>query len=342
MIKLTVENINQIVASQKAFAIVRLPDENSFHVKAGEWIRCHFDEINENCFFVQPFSPNEKGFALGLRPDKFQETKNSSFTIPLVIDQENYDEIFEKFITEISNGPIKKMILSKVKQGSDEKIDIGESFFLLCENYPSAAVNLFFIPGVGLWMGASPELLLRADVAKIETMSLAGTQPEGLSGFTSKEREEQRIVTDYISNVFSKIDSKPLVEKQATVMAGNVKHLCNHFELRIKYDQKIVNLLVKELHPTPAVGGFPKNEAIEFIEATEKHKREFYAGYFGFVEPGTKTELYVNIRCMKIVNEIPFIFTGGGITKESNGLAEWNETEIKALGLINSLCIGEN
>jgi hypothetical protein len=51
MIKLTVENINQIVASKKAFAIVRLPDENSFHVKAGEWIRCNFDEINENCFF---------------------------------------------------------------------------------------------------------------------------------------------------------------------------------------------------------------------------------------------------------------------------------------------------
>ena len=73
MIKLTVENINQIVASKKAFAIIRLPNENSFHVKAGEWIRCHFDEINENCFFVQPFSPNEKGFALGLRPNKFPE-----------------------------------------------------------------------------------------------------------------------------------------------------------------------------------------------------------------------------------------------------------------------------
>jgi isochorismate synthase len=191
-------------------------------------------------------------------------------------------------------------------------------------------------------MGASPELLLRGDVARIETMSLAGTAPEGLSGFTSKEREEQKIVTDYITNIFSKIDSKPVVQKQETMMAGNVKHLCNYFELKMKYDQKIVNQLVKELHPTPAVGGFPKKEAIEFIVATEKHKREFYAGYFGFVEPGSRTELYVNIRCMKIIEEIPYIFTGGGITKESNGLAEWNETEMKAVGLINSLCIGEN
>jgi isochorismate synthase len=342
MIKLTVENINQIVASKKAFAIVRLPDENSFHVKAGEWIRCHFDEINENCFFVQPFSPDEKGFALGLRPNKTEEKREDEISIPIVISQEIYEETFEKFMTEISAGNIKKMILSKVKQGSDEKIDIGESFFLLCENYPSAAVNLFFIPGVGLWMGASPELLLRAEVSRIETMSLAGTLPEGLSGFTSKEREEQKIVTDYITSVFAKIDSKPVVEKQETVMAGNVKHLCNHFELKIKYDQKIVNQLVKDLHPTPAVGGFPKKESIDFISKTEKHNREFYAGYFGFVEPGTKTELYVNIRCMKIVGHIPYIFTGGGITKESNGLAEWNETEMKALGLINSLCFGEN
>ncbi len=342
MIKLTVENINQIVASQKAFAIVRLPDENSFHVKAGEWIRCNFDEINENCFFAQPFSPNEKGYALGLRPNKSEEKKSSTISTPIVIDQEVYDKTFEIFLSEITNGSIKKMILSKVKKGSEEKIDIGESFFLLCENYPSAAVNLFFIPEVGLWMGASPELLLRADLARIETMSLAGTAPEGLSGFTSKEREEQKIVTDYITNVFSKIDSKPVVEKQETVMAGNVKHLCNHFELKIKYDQKIVNQLVKELHPTPAVGGFPKKEAVDFIISTEKQEREFYAGYFGFVEPGTRTELYVNIRCMKIVEEIPYIFTGGGITKESNRLAEWNETEMKALGLINSLCIGEN
>jgi len=342
MIKLTVENINQIVASKKAFAIIRLPNENSFHVKAGEWIRCHFDEINENCFFVQPFSPNEKGFALGLRPNKFPEKSITTISAPVVINQEIYDEIFAKFLNEITNGSIKKMILSKVKKGSEEKIDIGESFFLLCENYPSATVNLFFIPEVGLWMGASPELLLRADLSKIESMSLAGTAPEGLGGFTSKEREEQKMVTDYITNVFAKIHSKPVMEKQETVMAGNVKHLCNHFELRIKYDQKIINKLVNEMHPTPAVGGFPKKEAIEFIQASEKHNRELYAGYFGFVEPGTKTELYVNIRCMKIVDEIPYIFTGGGITKESNGLAEWNETEMKALGLINSLCVGEN
>lgn len=339
MIKLTVENINQIVASQKAFAIVRRPDENSFHVKAGEWTRCDLDEISEPCFYVHPFLPSEKGYAL---IKTATEKLNGNITVPVVTDQEEYDQVFGKFHDEIEKGVIKKMILSKVKKGSEEKVDIGESFFLLCENYPSAAVNLFFIPGVGLWMGASPELLLRADVAKMETMSLAGTLAEGLSGFTSKEREEQKIVTDYISTIFSKIDSKMIQQKQETILAGNVKHLCNHFELKKKYDQLVVNQLVQDLHPTPAVGGFPKDEAIAFIISAEKHDREFYAGYFGFVEPGTRTELFVNIRCMKLVEQIPYIFTGGGITKESNGLAEWKEAEMKALGLINSLCIGEN
>lgn len=339
MTNITAENINQIIASKKSFAIVRLPDEDSLHVKAGNWIRAKIEEVKEDCFFVQPFSTSETGFAL---VKSISNELKGSNTIPKQTERSVYDETFEKFISEIKKGKIQKMVLSKIKKGTEEKMDIGSSFFLLCENYPKAAVNLFFIPNHGLWMGASPELLLKAERSKIESVSLAGTLPPGKKTFSSKEKEEQKIVTDYLKEIFAKYDASFNLQKQEIVNAGNVSHLCNHFELKVDYDQKSVAKIVNELHPTPAVNGFPKNEAMQFILQNEKHDRESYAGYFGFVQPGTKTELYVNIRCMKIVDGIPFIFTGGGITDESIASAEWNEAELKAQGLINSLCIGEN
>ncbi len=339
MTNLTTENINQIVASKKSFAIVRLPNEESLHVKAGNWILTKLEDIKEDCFFVQPFAIDEMGFALAKNASN--ELKGT-ISVPLATERSTYDETFEKFMQEIQKGSIQKMVLSKVKKGSEEKMDIGASFFSLCENYPKAAVNLFFIPNQGLWMGASPELLVRTDQSKIESISLAGTLAPGKKTFSNKEKEEQKIVTDYMKEIFSKYDSSVSIHKQEIVNAGNVSHLCNHFELKVAYDQKIVNKIVNDLHPTPAINGSPKKEAMECILSVEKHDRELYAGYFGFVQPGIKTELYVNIRCMKIVDGIPYIFTGGGITKESNASAEWNEAELKAQGLINSLCIGEN
>lgn len=332
-------DINEIILSGKSFAMVRIPGEKKIRIKSGCWKRFSIAEISKKCFFVQPFSVHEKGFAL---IEENEKTFWYEPFIPVISGKKTYLNLFRDFHSEIERGNFKKLILSKVKKGSAKKINIGSTFLTLCEKFPKAAVNLFHIPGEGLWMGASPELLIKSDLKKTESMSLAGTLGEKQKEWTNKEWDEQKAVTDFILEKFKKISSNPIIQKRKTIQAGNVKHLCNHFISVNKISWNKLLKLVSDLHPTPAVNGLPKEKALKFISTKEKHSREFYAGYFGFIEPGNKAELYVNIRCMKLVNNIPYIFSGGGIIRSSSAVKEWTETELKAKGLINSLSFGEN
>lgn len=336
--ELSAENINQIISTEKAFAILRLPNEEKLIVKAGNWERKKISELKSECFFVQPFSPNEKGFAL-MPLAKSEVNKKVKIKIPKETTKEVYLENFEKFKKEIQSEKASKLVLSKIKVGANAKINIGESFFSLCDKFPSAAINLFFIPDVGLWMGASPETLLKVDKQLTMSMSLAGTISSKEKKWTAKEKKEQQIVTDYIARVFG--NAKNLKQTEEVLEAGNVQHLCTIFDIPTADLPKEWTKIVQDLHPTPAVNGFPKENALKFIEENEKHAREFYAGYFGMVHPNDSCHLFANIRCMKLVDSIPYIFTGGGITIDSEGEKEWEETELKALGLVNSLSVGE-
>ncbi len=117
-------------------------------------------------------------------------------------------------------------------------------------------------------------------------------------------------------------------------------------------DQGNLKNIIFALHPTPAVCGLPKKEAREFIFENENYDREFYTGFLGEINMFQevkrnknrrnqenqayssivpKTSLFVNLRCMKISESTAEIFVGGGITRDSDSEAEWEETQNKAL-----------
>ena len=82
--------------------------------------------------------------------------------------------------------------------------------------------------------------------------------------------------------------------------------------------------LISLLHPTPAVAGMPKNLAISYINRKEDYNRTFYSGFLGFLE-SKSCDIYVNIRCAKIIDDDLTIYVGGGITNDSNAVDEWHE-----------------
>ncbi len=88
------------------------------------------------------------------------------------------------------------------------------------------------------------------------------------------------------------------------------------------------------MHPTPAVAGQPKEEAICYIKQLEPHDRDYYTGFLGPIRPHGETDLFVNLRCMKICPEYISLYVGGGITLESDPAEEWNETQLKAQSLL--------
>ncbi|MCH8318645.1 MAG: chorismate-binding protein [Bacteroidetes bacterium] len=207
--------------------------------------------------------------------------------------------------------------------------------------------------GATTWMGASPEILLSVDHNNIfKTIAMAGTQPlkPGTSpkkaAWTQKEIEEQALVSRFIINCFKKIRLREFEEEgPKTIIAGNLMHLRTDYTV----DMNAVNfpelgtVMLDLLHPTSAVCGMPKNESMEFILANENYDREFYTGYLGPVNmpcqvetpDTTETHLFVNLRCMQLLDNKAILYAGSGITEDSEPESEWDETELKCKTILD-------
>ena len=92
--------------------------------------------------------------------------------------------------------------------------------------------------------------------------------------------------------------------------------------------------ILSALHPTPAVGGYPKELAMEWIRRVEPHERRYYGGYLGPMF-GEHVRLFVNLRCMEVDDSRLRLYVGGGLTDKSDPESEWKETEAKAQTLLS-------
>ena len=252
---------------------------------------------------------------------------------------DDYRKQFYMMQQAIDDKHINKVILSRTMPGPAlNGMKVVEFFEELSKRYPHAFVYAVNTPVSGVWVGAGPELLLKNNGTLLSTVSLAGTLPNtGASEWSSKELEEQELVTEYVEDVLLKHRVTDLHETgPETIDAGQVKHLCTHFSFEsVQVNGNHLGLLY-ELHPTPAVCGMPKDEAHRLILETETHNRAYYSGFLGPV--GERCyEFYVNIRCLKVYDNSSALFIGGGLTKDSEVKKEWDETELKAQTLLSVL-----
>ena len=217
--------------------------------------------------------------------------------------------------------------------------DPAVAFATLCARYPHAFVSLVAIPGVGSWLGATPEVLLTLDERGLTTMALAGTQrrptdrPLEAVQWGRKETIEQEMVGAYIRNFFASAGAPNVQESGPhTVAAGSVVHLQTLFRVDLPETERLTlaNRVLNELHPTSAVCGMPKHQALAFILAHEGYDRSFYSGFLGPVHIQGASSLYVNLRCMQLSAAHAHLYVGAGITADSDPAAEWRETALKA------------
>lgn len=256
------------------------------------------------------------------------------------MDQEAFESLVSQGVEAIKVGTFKKVVLSRKKQVSlPTGFNPVKAFLELCQQQPTAFVSLVSIPTVGTWMGATPETLVHVDnKQQFNTIALAGTQPRDLyedladAMWRQKEIEEQAMVSRYIINCFKKIRLREFEEiGPRTSQAGNLIHLRTDFLV----DMKAVNFLdlgsvmLKLLHPTSAVCGMPKQASFDFIKAHEHYDRGLYSGYLGPVNIQHDTHIFVNLRCMQLLETEALLYAGGGITQDSKPTREWKETEYK-------------
>lgn len=261
------------------------------------------------------------------------QTNSYSSKIPICYREAEYNELASLFLSELKEQHLSKAIFSRIKP-VEFNVDCTAFFNDLCSTYPNAFVYLISSPFFGTWIGASPEILIVSHEKNAKTMSLAGTlKSDSTENWKSKEIEEQKHVTDFIETQLKNVKVQNLIiSNQQEVNAGPVRHLKTSFEFDLGTNSAIE--IAEKLHPTPAVSGFPQKEAIQLIQKIEKHNRKLYAGMIGVIEKN-KTHLYVNLRCSEIIQNNAYLYLGGGFTKNSSVVSEWNETENKAKTLLN-------
>lgn len=258
----------------------------------------------------------------------------------MVTQQQAYMEQVAAIKSSISTGAFQKAVLSRIRVVNGDHMEtIPRLYQAFCRKHPNAFVYLFK-SDEHFWLGASPEPLLRLRDGKVSTVSLAGTRPfaekhMNLNRWTAKEVLEQEYVTRYIHDVLRAFGvkdyrvSSPYVKK-----AGNLLHLRTDFNFDFERLKGRLWEFVDAMHPTPAVAGQPKEDAIQFIKQLEPHDRDYYTGFLGPVSQQGATDLFVNLRCIKITPSYLSLYVGGGITLESDPAEEWNETRLKVLSLL--------
>lgn len=253
---------------------------------------------------------------------------------------EYYKKIVELAIEAIVNNEFKKVVLGRQKIiALSDPISIVKIYFELLHAYPNAFVSLIYHPRKGCWIGASPELLLSINSANIfKTVALAGTQkinsktPLSEIVWTHKEIEEQALVARYIINCFKTIRLRDYEDiGPRTVIAGQLAHLQTDFKVNMIVTgfPDLANLMLNLLHPTSAICGMPKLEALNFINTHENIDRSLFSGYCGPINFEYESNLYVNIRCARVYSNAVALYAGAGVTQESNPQKELDETNAK-------------
>ena len=146
--------------------------------------------------------------------------------------------------------------------------------------------------------------------------------------WSMKNIQEQRYVATYIMQCLEHFSNHIEEEGPTTVQAANVVHLRSDFRFSLT-DEEQLGTLLQALHPTPAVCGLPKTEAMEFIVRNEASSRRYYSGFSGPLMMNGQTHLFVSLRCMQLFADGYQLYAGGGLLPDSQEALEWNETEAK-------------
>ena len=249
-----------------------------------------------------------------------------------------FEALVEKAVQEIDAGTFEKVVLSRREMVALQDFDLTLVFNQLITSYPNAFNYSFYHPKVGFWLGASPEQFLKVTANKIQTIALAGTQLASSSQdilWGDKEIVEQQIVADFIVAVLEKHAVSVSKSEPYTYKAGSILHIRTDIEAVLENESHLENI-IELLHPTPAVCGFPKEVAKNFILKNEGYDRAFYAGFLGEWNKDFKSfkeghfDLFVNLRCMQIKDGHAIVYVGCGINQGSQPEKEFMETVNKS------------
>ena len=249
--------------------------------------------------------------------------------------------IFKKIIKPADGMILEKIVLAKKTVVEfTNKLNYLGLFYLLKKHTKNCFHYYFQLSKDTVFLGASPEQLLRVNGSKVESEAIAGTKPRGLTRKedkfllqklinSNKEMIEHQFVVNMIYNTLNKFCLSLHYDNEFSILkVSTCQHLITHFRGILKNDIKSYDALLA-LHPTPAVAGCPTDKALDIISEVEPFERGWYAGPIGFVGHNC-FEFAVALRCAMIKGLKANLYAGAGIVEGSIAEEEWYEIENKS------------
>lgn len=269
----------------------------------------------------------------------------SEVTVRSVTDPDEWSNAVSSAVARIAATELTKVVLAReIEVTADRPFDAATILRRLHAASPAA-----FAYSVDGFVGATPELLVSRLGDVVRAQPMAGTLPRtgdpdadarraGELLGSHKNRVEHQITIDMVHDTLlswcSYLDAEP---QPSIVAAGPVQHLATMVEGRLSSPEPSVLELVAALHPTPAVGGWPRAEAIALQAELEGATRGRYAGPVGWVDASGNGSFGVGIRGMQLDGTTARLFAGVGVVAESDPLAELEETRAKAQAVLSAL-----
>ncbi len=262
---------------------------------------------------------------------------------------EEWAAAIEEAKQKIAENEFEKVVLAReLILKTDQKVS--DTFIVnqLRKQYPDCYSFLIRHNDSSSFIGCTPERLASFNAQFVLTEGLAGSTSRGKTAsedvkleqnllHSNKDLKEHEIVLDAIEENLSEYSDRVEHPNHPTVKKlSNVQHLYTPIRATIKNGVSRTEVL-KNLHPTPAVGGYPRSEAVEFIKQHEKFDRGWYAGPVGWINANGNGEFAVAIRSGLIKNDEVRFYAGCGIVQDSDPEKEWEETNLKFIPMLTAL-----
>jgi len=248
----------------------------------------------------------------------------------------------------VGRGRLDKAVLSRrVCLEAASAIDITGVLRRLEASAPESTI--FAVSrGRRTFLGATPERLVSLRGRELRTMAMAGSARRATDASTDdalaaelldsdKEREEHEVVVAMLREALAPVTEQlSIAPKPEVARFRHVQHLVTPVSGRLREDADVLTL-VGRLHPTPAVGGTPRELALELIAEEEPHERGWYAGPVGWIDRNGDGEFVVALRSGVISGKQATLYAGCGIVADSDPEREWEESSTKLLALGSAL-----
>ncbi len=250
-------------------------------------------------------------------------------------------------VRDIHSGRLDKVVLSRrISFQTGQDFDPARTMADLERHYPSCTLFATDTAHGGIFLGASPETLIRLQDGEVYCDALAGTAwGEGRATSAAnrklladvKNGREHRLVVQAIAEALRPVcDRLEVPDAPQIRRLGDLRHLWSNLHGRVKSGISLLDLL-QRVHPTPAVGGYPRQAALDWLARQGEQREAWYTGAIGWLDAAGNGEFAVALRCAHLQGQVAHLYAGAGIVAGSEPQQELAETEAKLAAMLHAL-----